>query len=148
MTVEEPAPPAANPLDPPTEQVRRRMQSQKTTGTRIELQVRRGLHSRGYRYRVDRRLLPDHPFRGDIVWATRRLAVFLDGCFWHGCPVHGTAPKSNAEWWRTKLAGNRDRDRRTDAILERRGWTVIRFWEHENPDEIVESIIDRLKRRP
>jgi DNA mismatch endonuclease (patch repair protein) len=120
------------------------MQAQKTTGTKIELQVRRGLHARGYRYRVDRRLLPDHPYRGDIVWSSRRMVVFLDGCFWHGCPVHGTAPKSNRNWWHAKIEGNRQRDRRVDEILRQRGWTVLRFWEHDDPGAIVESVIDHL----
>lgn len=120
------------------------MRAQKTTGTKIELQVRRGLHSRGYRYRVDRKLQPDLPFRGDIVWSGRRVVVFLDGCFWHGCPIHGTAPKSNGEWWKAKIEGNRDRDRRVGEILERRGWTVLRFWEHEDPDTIIESVIKHL----
>ncbi len=120
------------------------MQAQKTTGTRIELQVRRGLHGRGYRYRVNRRLLPDHPFRGDIVWSGRRFVVFLDGCFWHGCPVHGTAPKSNRDWWKSKIEANRKRDRRVDAILQQRGWTVLRFWEHDDPVTIVESVIGHL----
>ncbi len=120
------------------------MQAQKTTGTKIELQVRRGLHGRGYRYRVDRKLLPDHAFRGDIVWSGRRTVVFLDGCFWHGCPVHGVAPKSNRDWWRAKIEGNRERDRRVDEVLRQRGWTVLRFWEHDDPVVIVESIIDRL----
>jgi DNA mismatch endonuclease (patch repair protein) len=131
-------------MTPPTEQVRRQMQAQKTTGTKIELQVRRGLHARGYRYRVDRKLLPDYPFRGDIVWSGRRMVVFLDGCFWHGCPLHGTAPKSNPDWWQAKLEGNRQRDRRVDEILLQRGWTVLRFWEHDDPVAIVESIIDHL----
>ncbi|WP_183507762.1 MULTISPECIES: very short patch repair endonuclease [unclassified Mycolicibacterium] len=120
------------------------MQAQKTTGTKIELQVRRGLHSRGYRYRVNRRLLPDHVFRGDIVWSGRRTVVFLDGCFWHGCPDHATAPKSNRDWWREKIQGNRERDQRVDNLLRERGWTVLRFWEHEDSAAIVEAIIQCL----
>jgi DNA mismatch endonuclease (patch repair protein) len=120
------------------------MQAQKTTGTKIELQVRRGLHARGYRYRVDTKLLPGHPYRGDIVWSGHRMAVFLDGCFWHGCPVHGTTPKSNREWWKAKFDSNRDRDRLVDEILWRHGWTVLRFWEHDDPVTIIESIITHL----
>ncbi|WP_102141933.1 very short patch repair endonuclease [Mycobacterium hubeiense] len=132
-------------LTPPTEQVRRQMQAQRTTGTRIELAVRRGLHARGYRYRIDRRPLPDHNFRGDIVWTGRRLVVFLDGCFWHGCPIHGTTPKSNTEWWRRKIDGNRERDRRVDAILKQHGWTVLRFWEHDDPATIIDSVVAHLQ---
>jgi DNA mismatch endonuclease (patch repair protein) len=120
------------------------MQAQKTSGTKIEIVVRRGLHARGFRYRVDRKLLPDHPFRGDIVWSGRRIAVFLDGCYWHGCPTHGTVPKSNREWWVAKIDGNRERDRRVSELLETHGWTVLRFWEHDEPAWIVDSIVGYL----
>jgi DNA mismatch endonuclease (patch repair protein) len=135
---------AIHPLVPPTEQVRRQMQAQKVTGTGIELQVRRGLHARGHRFRVNRRLLPDHQFRGDIVWSGKRIAVFLDGCFWHGCPIHGTKPKSNGDWWEAKINGNRERDQRADELLRQRGWTVLRFWEHDEPRTIVNSIVAHL----
>jgi DNA mismatch endonuclease (patch repair protein) len=121
------------------------MQTQKTSGTRIELQVRRKLHALGYRYRVNRRLLPDQKFKGDIVWSGRRLVVFLDGCFWHGCPIHGTTPKSNTEWWRSKINGNRDRDLRVDEILRQSGWTVLRFWEHDDSEQIIESVVQQLE---
>lgn len=132
-------------LTPPSDQVRRQMQAQKTTGTRIEVEVRRGLHALGYRFRVNRSPLPNHRFRGDIVWSGRRLVVFLDGCFWHGCPFHGNTPKSNTEWWRAKLKANRDRDRRADDILQQQGWTVLRFWEHEDCDRIVRAIADQIE---
>jgi DNA mismatch endonuclease, patch repair protein len=132
-------------LTPPSDHVRRQMQSQKTSGTRIELEVRRGLHALGYRYRVNVRPLPDHKFTGDIVWSRRRLVVFLDGCFWHGCPAHGTTPKSNTDWWRNKLEGNRERDRRIEGILQQHGWTVLRYWEHEIKDDIVRSIALHLE---
>lgn len=121
------------------------MQTQKTSGTKVELQVRSRLHARGYRFRVNRRLLPDQMFRGDIVWSGRRLVVFLDGCFWHGCPDHGTIPKANHEWWRAKIEANRDRDQRADRLLKQAGWTVLRFWEHTHPDEAVEKIIHVLE---
>ncbi|WP_156687469.1 very short patch repair endonuclease [Mycobacterium sp. Marseille-P9652] len=121
------------------------MQAQKTAGTRMELQVRRRLHALGYRYRVDRRPLPDEKFRGDIVWSGRRLVVFLDGCFWHGCSIHGTTPKSNTGWWRNKIEGNRARDRRVDELLRRNGWTVLRFWEHDDTEAIVEAITQYLE---
>lgn len=132
-------------LTPPDEHVSRQMRAQKTSGTSIELCVRRGLHALGYRYRVNRRLLPDHRFTGDIVWSGRRVVVFLDGCFWHGCPVHGTIPKSNTAWWSAKIRANQDRDRRVDAILRQRGWTVLRFWEHEDGAEIVRSVVEHLE---
>lgn len=132
-------------LTPPSEAVRRQMQSQKTSGTRVELDVRRRLHALGYRYRVNRRPLPDYRFRGDIVWAGRRLVVFLDGCFWHGCPAHGTTPKSNTEWWKSKIQTNQDRDRRADRILRDHGWTVLRFWEHDDVDAIVRAVTAHLE---
>lgn len=134
----------SNRLAPPSDVVRKQMQSQKTTGTKIEMEVRRSLHARGYRYRVNRKLLAGYPWRGDIVWSGRRVVVFLDGCFWHGCPLHGTTPKSNAAWWRTKIEGNRDRDRRVDAILRENGWSVLRFWEHDDSEEIATSVITHL----
>jgi DNA mismatch endonuclease (patch repair protein) len=131
-------------LTPPANRVRLQMQAQKTTGTKIEMRVRRGLHALGIRFRVDRRPLPEHKFRGDIVWQGRRLVVFLDGCFWHGCPDHGTTPKSNTQWWRTKIEANRNRDRRVDELLRSRGWTVLRFWEHEDEGAVVEAVIQEI----
>jgi DNA mismatch endonuclease, patch repair protein len=132
-------------LTPPSALVRRQMQTQKTTGTRIELRVRRALHAMGYRYRVNYRPLPNQKFRGDIVWSRRRLVVFLDGCFWHGCPAHGTTPKSNTDWWQKKIQGNRDRDRRVNDILLQQGWTVLRFWEHDGTGDIVRAIAHHLE---
>jgi DNA mismatch endonuclease (patch repair protein) len=122
------------------------MQAQKTRDTGIELEVRRGLHALGYRYRVNCRPLPDHKFRGDIVWTRRRLVVFLDGCFWHGCPTHGTTPKSNTAWWRDKIHKNQERDRRVDETLGQQGWTVLRFWEHDNTEDIIQAVVDHLDR--
>lgn len=133
-------------LTPPRDAVRRQMQSQKTTGTKIEMDVRRSLHALGFRYRVNRKLLTGYPWRGDIVWSRRKVVVFLDGCFWHGCPIHGTTPKSNTEWWLTKIEANRQRDLRVDAILREKGWTVLRFWEHEDSEEITASVIKHLRR--
>lgn len=132
-------------LTPPSDLVRRQMQAQKTSGTKIELEVRRRLHALGYRYRVNRRPLPDQQFRGDIVWSGRKLVVLLDGCFWHGCASHGSIPKSNTEWWHAKIEKNRERDRRVDQMLGERGWTVLRYWEHEDRDDIVASILTHLQ---
>lgn len=81
----------------------------------------------------------------DIGWKKRRIAVFIDGCFWHLCPEHGTLPKSNAEWWESKLRANTARDRRTDDVLLSHGWTVLRFWEHEEPDHVAETIRTHLR---
>ncbi|GAA1899049.1 very short patch repair endonuclease [Williamsia serinedens] len=137
---------ANEPLVPPTDVVRRQMSSQKTSGTSIEVEVRRRLHAMGFRFRVDQKLLSDHRFRGDLSWRGRRLVVFLDGCFWHGCPSHGNLPKRNSDWWRRKFDANRERDRKVDSLLAERGWTVLRFWEHESADEIVGAIVPYLRR--
>src|SRR6478752_732050 len=108
-----------------------RMKRQLRRDTKPELAVRRLLHAYGVRYRVDAKLEPGLRVRGDIVWRGRKIVVFVDGCFWHGCPVHATAPKANADWWREKLDANIARDKRTNAELIERGWKVMRFWEHE-----------------
>jgi DNA mismatch endonuclease (patch repair protein) len=76
----------------------------------------------------------------DILFPAARLAVFIDGCFWHGCPVHATRPTLNAEWWATKLDGNVQRDRANDSLLTRAGWHVLRFWEHDAPEMVVSQI--------
>ncbi|WP_211324960.1 very short patch repair endonuclease [Williamsia limnetica] len=120
--------------------VRDRMREQRRRDTAAEMRIRRLLHAVGIRYRVDVKLEPDMRTRGDIVWRGLLLVVFVDGCFWHGCPVHATRPKSNADWWAEKLDANVRRDRATDAELRSRGWTVLRFWEHDPPDDAVRTI--------
>lgn len=120
--------------------VRRNMQRQRRRDTGCEIAVRRILHAAGIRYRVDFRPIPGERFRVDIGWRTRRVAVFIDGCFWHLCPQHGTLPKHNAEWWEAKLRANTVRDRRTDDVLRSYGWTVLRFWEHEEPAIVAATI--------
>ncbi|PHV68458.1 very short patch repair endonuclease [Williamsia muralis] len=116
------------------------MQTQRRRDTKVELQVRRRLHAAGLRYRVDFRPEASLRCRGDIVFTRPRVVVFIDGCFWHGCPVHATQPKNNVEWWRKKLDANMDRDRRNSAALESLGWGVLRFWEHESPVGISQTI--------
>ncbi|MFC1680354.1 very short patch repair endonuclease [Pseudomonadota bacterium] len=102
-----------------------------------ELILRKALWRRGLRYRLKNRL----PGRPDVIFPGRRIAVFVDGCFWHGCMEHGVAPKNNAEFWKKKLKGNKVRDAEVNAQLEELGWTVIRIWEHEVRSD-VESAID------
>ena len=121
------------------------MKQQLRRDTRPEMAVRQQLHALGIRYRVDVKLEPDLRTRGDIAWRGLRLAVFIDGCFWHGCPIHATAPKANADWWREKLDANIVRDRRADDALRDRGWTVLRFWEHDAPEAIAAEISRSLE---
>ena len=102
--------------------------------------IRRALWAKGLRYRVDYAPLADKRRKADVVFPKARVAVFVDGCFWHRCPVHATMPKTNEAWWAGKLAGNVERDRETDARLEAGGWTVVRVWEHEDADDAAERI--------
>lgn len=102
--------------------------------------IRRRLHALGYRYRVDVRPLAGLNRRADLVFGPRRIAVFVDGCFWHACPDHGTWPKANGDWWRAKLERNRRRDAETDELLSAEGWTVVRVWEHEDPVEAADRV--------
>nr|WP_268912063.1 very short patch repair endonuclease [Leucobacter soli] len=126
----------------------RSMRSNKRRDTRPELVLRSELHRRGRRFRVDYAPLPERKRRrADIVFTRRRVAVFVDGCFWHGCPEHATYPKSNADYWLPKLARNIERDRETDAELEERGWAVVRVWEHMNPGEAADLIERALETR-
>jgi DNA mismatch endonuclease (patch repair protein) len=99
-----------------------------------EMLIRRELHRRGLRYRANVAGLPGRP---DIVFTRARIAVFIDGCFWHMCPEHSTMPKNNADWWREKLRRNVARDRDKDAKLQSLGWQVLHAWEHEDPFEVA-----------
>src|SRR3954449_7175768 len=110
-----------------SETIRKRMQRQRRKDTDAETRVRRLLHQAGLRYRVDVKLEPDLRTRGDIVWKQLKLVVFIDGCFWHGCPKHSTVPKRNAQWWVDKIDANVARDRRADEALTACGWHVLRF---------------------
>lgn len=123
-----------------SEGARRSMLSNRRRDTKPELAIRRILHAQGLRYRVDFRLEPPLRARADVVFTRQRIAVFIDGCFWHGCPVHATQPKLNSDYWGPKLARNIERDRATDAALQKAGWTVLRYWEHESPDDVASAI--------
>lgn len=109
--------------------VRSNMRRMPSRNTGPEVMVRRALHALGLRYRLHRAGLPGRP---DIVFPRQRVAVFVDGCFWHYCPRHCVLPKNNRVWWLAKLRGNRRRDRCNDRALEKQGWVAIRVWEHEN----------------
>ena len=109
-----------------------------------EMAVRRLLHAAGLRYRVAWPVPGQRRRTIDIAFTRARLAVFIDGCFWHGCPLHATSPKANAAWWAEKISTNRARDADVTSQLEDMGWTVLRFWEHEEPEDVVSAIVDRL----
>lgn len=122
----------------------RRMTSQRQRDTKGELELRSLLHRRGLRFRVHA-LLPGLRRRSDIVFTRARVAVFVDGCFWHGCPEHGSWPKQNANWWREKIEANQRRDLDTDARLKAAGWTVVRVWEHDDPMRAAERITEIVR---
>ena len=108
--------------------------------TALEKALRSELHRRGMRFRVQARIIPGLRRTADIVFRSARVAVFVDGCFWHCCPEHATYPKNNADWWRVKLEANVARDRDTDQRLRKLGWLSVRIWEHES----VEGAVDRV----
>lgn len=125
---------------PSSPQVSERMSRALRRDTVPEMLIRREAHRRGLRYRVDSPLPGLPRRRADMVFVGRRIAVFVDGCFWHSCPVHQSVPRANREWWLEKLRQNYARDRETDAHLRELGWTVLRFWEHEKPVDAVDVI--------
>ncbi len=125
------------------------MERQAQRDTKPELALRRELWQRGLRYRVDRPPIKGMRRRADIVFGPSRVAVFVDGCFWHSCPEHATIPKNNRQWWVDKLEANVQRDRDTDRELEEAGWLVVRVWEHENVEAAASRIIREVEsRRP
>ncbi|MBB6173356.1 DNA mismatch endonuclease (patch repair protein) [Nocardiopsis mwathae] len=138
---------AERPRGASSEAVRKSMRSNKGRDTKPELAVRRAVHARGLRYRVSARPLPDLRRTADLVFIRSKVAVFIDGCFWHGCPEHHTGSKTNAAFWADKVRRNRERDRETDTLLTKAGWTVIRSWEHEATEAVVERIIRVVKDR-
>lgn len=138
-------PPAADTPAPSSDVARTRMRRTRQRDTGPELAVRAALWRHGVRgYRVGRRPLPGLRRNADIVFTRQRVAVFVDGCFWHGCPAHGTRVKANGEWWDKKLGDNRTRDDDTDERLADGGWTVVRAWEHESPERVATVIGDVL----
>lgn len=120
-------------LEAPTPDARRRMQRVRQKNTSAESALRRELHARGLRYRIHVRVLTKPRRVADVAFSGPRVAVFVDGCFWHGCPIHATWPKQNAEFWRAKIMANQERDRNTGERLRAEGWRVVRVWEHERP---------------
>jgi DNA mismatch endonuclease, patch repair protein len=125
------------PKDPATSQ---RLSRVRQRDTALEKALRCELHRRGMRFRVQARLIPGLRRTADIVFRSARVAVFVDGCFWHCCPEHATYPKNNADWWRAKLEANVARDRDTDQRLRKLGWLSVRIWEHESVESAVERV--------
>jgi DNA mismatch endonuclease, patch repair protein len=125
------------------------MQRQPRRDTSCELALRRALHRRGLRFRVEA-TLPElgRRRRVDVVFPGRRVAVLVDGCFWHGCPTHGTWPAANAGWWAEKIARNQWRDADTTAVLAAAGWTVLRFWEHEDVTAAANAVERAVRAAP
>ncbi|MGW6478000.1 very short patch repair endonuclease [Streptomyces sp. NPDC055059] len=121
------------------------MSKQVSKDTEAELAVRRLLHAAGLRYRVEYPVPGMTRRRIDVAFTRPKVAVLIDGCFWHGCPQHSTHPKANAEWWRTKLDRNMARDRETTEHLIAAGWTVLRFWEHEDPKDVAERVMRAVR---
>lgn len=125
----------------------RRMKAIRQRGTEAEQYLCNELDVLGLEYDVDRSPIPGLRSRADVVFEAARIAVFIDGCFWHSCPVHATWPKSNSEWWIAKLAANRQRDERTNQTLTNAGWLVLRFWEHEDPSEAARVVANYVAAR-
>jgi DNA mismatch endonuclease (patch repair protein) len=118
----------------------RRMRVARRRDTGPELALRRALHALGLRYRVAYPVPGQKRRTIDVAFTRARLAIFVDGCFWHGCPVHGTRPTANHSWWEAKLAANQSRDADTNRVLASCGWQVVRMWEHEDPIEVAKRI--------
>jgi DNA mismatch endonuclease (patch repair protein) len=124
------------------------MQANTRRDTKPELRLRRELHAAGLRYRVDYPPLQDVRRRADVAFTRQRVAVFLDGCYWHGCPEHG--PRrfgTNSDFWTDKIAANRTRDADTTSRLEAAGWVVLRFWEHDDPMVAASLVAEVVRRR-
>lgn len=116
------------------------MQGNRKRDTRPEIAVRRAAHHLGLRYRVSARPLADERWTADLVFSSARVAVFVDGCFWHGCPEHFSAPRTNSSYWGPKIKRNQARDAAAAAALTAAGWTSLRIWEHECPLGAAERI--------
>ena len=133
-----------------SEAIRRTMLGNRSRDTAPEVALRRLLHARGLRYRIATRPLPSVRRTADLVFRPSKVAVFVDGCFWHRCPVHATDPKTNSDYWKPKLERNVERDRETDRLLAESGWLSIRIWEHEDPRKAAQRVVRivRSRRKP
>lgn len=123
------------------------MQANKGRDTAPERALRSAVHALGLRFRVNARPIPSLRRTADLVFRPVRVAVFLDGCYWHGCPEHYTAPAKNGDFWATKVSKNRERDVETNRALAEEGWIVLRFWEHEDPYLAAIHVADMVDAR-
>lgn len=133
-----------------SDHTRRAMQANRSRDTAPELAVRRRVHAMGLRYRVNARPVPTLRRTADLVFPSERVAVFIDGCFWHGCPDHHRQPTANAAYWTAKVERNKARDRDTDAALATAGWRTLRFWAHEEPEQVavaIRSVVEEARSR-
>jgi DNA mismatch endonuclease, patch repair protein len=119
------------------------MRTTKRRDTRPELAFRSALHAMGLRFQVDKKIDANRG-KTDVAFPTERVAVYVDGCFWHACPDHGTIPKQNRDWWVAKLEANKARDLATTRALTAAGWRVIRFWEHDDPVDAAQGVYDHV----
>ncbi|MDP2270467.1 MAG: very short patch repair endonuclease [Archangium sp.] len=124
--------------------IRRRMKKTLRRDTGPELRLRSLLHHVGLRFRVDAKPLPELRTRADLLFRKARVAIFVDGCFWHSCPCHGTWPKNNSAWWKAKLDANKQRDARANSSLRASGWKVVRIWEHEGAERALSRVLRAL----
>lgn len=138
---------SVNRAAPSSAEVSRRLGRVRQKNTSAERALRRALHALGLRYRVQVLVLTKPRRVADVVFVGPRVAVFVDGCFWHGCPIHATWPKNNADFWRTKVLANQARDRDTDARLRADGWEVVRLWGHEDPTDAASRVAEVVRRR-
>jgi DNA mismatch endonuclease (patch repair protein) len=123
------------------------MQSSRQRDTAIEQDLRRELAALGISFQSHITPVPGSRSRPDLVFAAARVAVYVNGCFWHGCAEHGTWPKHNAAWWRAKIEANRQRDARADEFLSKAGWIALRFWEHDDPRVAAHRIAQQVSER-
>lgn len=132
---------------PSSEAAMKRMQAAKPRDTAPEKALRSSLHNRGLRFRVDQKVIKELNRKADIIFRSAKVAVFVDGCFWHGCPIHGTQAKANAEFWKNKIERNQARDLDTNNRLKKAGWRIVRVWEHEDPERVSEKIYSLIVKR-
>lgn len=132
---------------PPTPKISALMRRFKSADTLPEVRVRSALHGQGLRFRIQVPV-PELPRRRiDIAFPRQKVAVFIDGCFWHSCPDHGKIPARNGEWWAEKLRKNAHRDMTTNEALMHEGWTVVRAWEHQDAAEVAELVARVVRAR-